>query len=82
MPDLREDLAALRIDRHAERPPRRWIAWLVVLTVVCAAGFGVWTWITREQPIQVETVTVAERAAGGQAAVLNASGYVSSRTDS
>jgi HlyD family secretion protein len=79
MPDLREDLAALRIDRQPDRPPRRWIAWLAVLIVVCAAGIGVWTWITRERPIQVETVTVSERAAGSQAAVLNASGYVTAR---
>jgi RND family efflux transporter MFP subunit len=79
MPDLREDLAALRIDRQPDRPPRRWIAWLAVVIVVCAAGIGVWTWITRERPIQVETVTVSERAAGSQAAVLNASGYVTAR---
>ena len=79
MSDLREDLAALRIDRDPERPPRRWIAWLAVLIVICAAGIGVWTWITRERPIQVETVTVSERAAGSQAAVLNASGYVTAR---
>jgi RND family efflux transporter MFP subunit len=79
MSDLREDLAALRIDRYPERPPRRWIAWLALLIVICAAGIGAWTWITRERPIQVETVTVSERAAGSQAAVLNASGYVTAR---
>jgi RND family efflux transporter MFP subunit len=79
MPDLREDLAALRIDRDPERPPRRWIAWLALLIVICAAGIGVWRWITRDRPIQVETVTVSERAAGSQAAVLNASGYVTAR---
>ncbi|MET0213787.1 MAG: efflux RND transporter periplasmic adaptor subunit [Vicinamibacterales bacterium] len=79
MPDLREDLAALRIDRHPERPPRRWIGWLVLLIVICAAGIGAWTWSTRERPIQVETVAVSERAAGSQAAVLNASGYVTAR---
>jgi RND family efflux transporter MFP subunit len=52
---------------------------LALLIVICAAGIGVWTWITRERPIQVETVTVSERAAGSQAAVLNASGYVTAR---
>jgi len=76
---LREDLAALRIDRQPDRPPRRWIAWLAVLIVVCAAAIGLWTWLTRERPIQVETATVSERAAGSQAAVLNASGYVTAR---
>src|SRR5262245_58596059 len=79
MSDLREDLAALRIDRQPDRPPRRWIGWLAVLIVICGAGIGAWTWITREQPIQVEPVTVSERAAGSQAAVLNASGYVTAR---
>ena len=79
MADLREDLAALRIDRQPDRPPRRWIAWLAVLILICGAGIAVWTWIARERPIQVETVTVSERAAGSQAAVLNASGYVTAR---
>jgi RND family efflux transporter MFP subunit len=79
MPDIREDLAALRIERPPERPRRRWIAWSVLAILVCAAGVAAWQWSTRERPIQVETVAVLERAAGTQAAVLNASGYVTAR---
>ena len=36
-------------------------------------------WVTRERPIEVEVAEVTERAAGTQAAVLNASGYVTAR---
>ena len=79
MPDIREDLAALRIERPPERPRRRWIAWSALVILVCAAGVAAWQWSTRERPIQVETVAVLERAAGTQAAVLNASGYVTAR---
>jgi RND family efflux transporter MFP subunit len=35
--------------------------------------------VTRERPIEVQTATATERAAGAQAAVLNASGYVTAR---
>jgi RND family efflux transporter MFP subunit len=79
MPDLHEDLAALRLDRQPDRPRRGWIAWLAIPIVVCAAGIGLWTWVTRERPTQVETATVSERAAGSQATVLNAAGYVTAR---
>ena len=79
MPDLKDDLAALRIEREPERPARRWVAWLVLLVVVAAAGAAAWRWLAREQPIEVETATVSQRAAGTQAAVLNAAGYVTAR---
>jgi RND family efflux transporter MFP subunit len=79
MPDLKHDLAALRIDRAPERPARRWVLWVVALIVTVAAGYAAWRWAGRERPIEVETVAVAERAAGTQAAVLNASGYVTAR---
>jgi RND family efflux transporter MFP subunit len=79
MPDIREDLAALRIERPPERPRRRWMARSALVIFICAAGVAAWQWSTRERPIQVETVAVSERAAGTQAAVLNASGYVTAR---
>jgi RND family efflux transporter MFP subunit len=79
MPDLKDDLAALRIEREPERPARRWVAWLVLLLVIAAAGAAAWRWLAREQPIEVETATVSQRAAGTQAAVLNAAGYVTAR---
>jgi len=79
--DLKNELAALRI----ERPPmeadggRGWVKWVVLLVFLGGAGYAGWTWLTRERPLEVEVVTVTERAAGAQATVLNASGYVTAR---
>jgi RND family efflux transporter MFP subunit len=42
-------------------------------------GGGGWVWATRERPIEVQVAPVAERPRGTQAAVLNASGYVTAR---
>ena len=79
MPDLKDDLAALRLEREPDRPGRRWVAWLVVAVIAGAGGYAAWRWMSRERPIEVETATVSERAAGTQAAVLNAAGYVTAR---
>ena len=80
MADLKDDLAALKIDRRPESAGAgRWVLWLVVLVIVGAAGVGAWQWVTRERPVEVQTATVSQRAAGTQAAVLNASGYVTAR---
>jgi RND family efflux transporter MFP subunit len=79
MPDLKDDLSALRIEREPDRPARRWVAWLLVLLIAGAGGFAGWRWFTRERPVEVQTATVSERAAGTQAAVLNATGYVTAR---
>jgi HlyD family secretion protein len=80
MSELKDELAALRIEREPYRPRgRRWVMWAVMLVVFAAAGAGLWWWLTRERPIEVEAATVTARAAGTQAAVLNASGYVTAR---
>jgi RND family efflux transporter MFP subunit len=80
MPELKDDLAALRIERAPERPgAARWVVWIGLLVVLAAFGFGVWRWTTRVRPVEVEAANVSERAAGAQAAVLNASGYVTAR---
>jgi HlyD family secretion protein len=77
---LKQDLAALRIERAPDRPGLgRWIAWAFVLLVIAAGGAGAWMWVTRERPPDVQVAAVTERAAGTQAAVLNASGYVVAR---
>ena len=53
MPDLKDDLAALRIEREPHRPGRRWVPWLVVIAIVAAGGVGAWRWLTRERPVEV-----------------------------
>ena len=80
MAELKDDLAALRIEREPDSASnRRWIGWVVLAIVLLAAGAGLWWWLSRERPVEVEVVTVSSRQAGAQAAVLNASGYVTAR---
>jgi RND family efflux transporter MFP subunit len=78
--DSIDDLSALRIERTPMAPPRRgWVKWLVLLVALGGGGAGAWAWFTRPRPIEVEVATVTTRAAGAQASVLNASGYVTAR---
>ena len=78
--DLKSDLAALRIERTPERPGgRRWALGLLILALIGSAGAGAWAWATRERPMEVEVTTATARAAGVQARVLDASGYVTAR---
>src|SRR3954470_23890253 len=80
MNDLKKDLDALRIEREPEGPgAARWIVWTGLVLLLAAAGGGGYRWFTRERPVQVQVATVSVRAAGTQAAVLNASGYVVAR---
>jgi RND family efflux transporter MFP subunit len=75
-----DDLSALKIEREPLRTGgSRWVTWVAVLVVLGTAGFAGWRWFTRERPIEVEVTNVTERAAGTQASVLNASGYVTAR---
>ncbi len=80
MTSLQNDLAALKIDHRPDRRGvGRWIAWLVVIVLLSSLGWSAYAWLTRERPIEVQVATATERAAGAQAAVLNASGYVTAR---
>ncbi|OFW41046.1 MAG: hypothetical protein A3J29_13655 [Acidobacteria bacterium RIFCSPLOWO2_12_FULL_67_14b] len=80
MTESTDDLSALRIEREPMRTDSRgWVKWLVLLVLIGGAGAGGWAWWTRERPIEVEVATLTERAAGTQASVLNASGYVTAR---
>jgi len=74
-----DELSALRIERPPLAPERRWVKWVVLWLLMVAAGAGLWQWMTRERPLEVEVATVTQRAAGAQASVLNASGYVTAR---
>jgi RND family efflux transporter MFP subunit len=75
--ELKDDLAALHIDRAPLSPEgrRRWVMWVVLLVLLAGGGYTVYAWLT----LEVEVATVTERAAGTQASVLNASGYVTAR---
>src|SRR5690242_18274113 len=78
--DFKKDLDALRIQRGPERSGlARALGWLVVLAILAATGWAGWIWMVRERPLDVQVATVSERASGAQAAVLNASGYVTAR---
>src|ERR1051325_6185083 len=80
MSDLKRALDALVIEREPERAGLgRWIVWTGLIILLAAGGFGVYRWFTRERPVEVQVATVTARAAGTQAAVLNASGYVVAR---
>jgi RND family efflux transporter MFP subunit len=78
--ESKDDLAALRIEREPLELNRgRWVKWFVVFLIIGAAGAGVWFWVNRERPLEVEVARLTQRAAGTQASVLNASGYVTAR---
>jgi RND family efflux transporter MFP subunit len=75
-----DDLSALRIEREPlDAGSRNWGKWVFLLIVLAAAGGGAWFWFNRPRPVEVEVASVTERAAGAQASVLNASGYVTAR---
>ena len=80
MAETSDDLSALRIEREPlDARNRGWGKWVFILLLFAGMGGGAWYWLTRERPIEVELATVTERAAGTQASVLNASGYVTAR---
>jgi HlyD family secretion protein len=75
-----DDLSALRIEREPlTTGGRRWGRWVVLLLLAAAIGGGAYWWTHRVVPLEVEVATVTSRAAGTQASVLNASGYVTAR---
>jgi RND family efflux transporter MFP subunit len=78
--DLKDDLAALRIERPAGHSGvARVVVWVLALVVLAGLARAAWVWATRERPLEVQVAPVKERAMGTQAAVLNASGYVTAR---
>jgi RND family efflux transporter MFP subunit len=79
MPTLKDELAALKIERSAESRSRPWLKWIVLVAIVGAVGTAGARYASRARPVEVETAGVVQRAAGAQAAVLNASGYVTAR---
>lgn len=79
MPNLKEELAALKIERPAAPRPRPWVKPAIGVVLLAVLAVGVWSYVTRPRPLEVDTGAVTQRAADVQAAVLNASGYVTAR---
>jgi RND family efflux transporter MFP subunit len=79
--ELKDDLAALRIERAPISPEagRPWVKWVVLLVLLGGGGYAAYAYVNRERPAEVEVAAVTQRAAGAQASVLNASGYVTAR---
>jgi RND family efflux transporter MFP subunit len=87
MPELKDELASLRIDRDAP-PPRRWRLPLLLL-VLAAAGVGGWFYLGKARPVfgavEVETVQPTVETTSGPGAgtpILTASGYLVARRQS
>ena len=56
MPDLKEDLAALRLQREPDvHSNRRWVGWVLVAVFIAAGGVAVWWWVSRERAVEVQT---------------------------
>jgi HlyD family secretion protein len=82
MSDLSTDLAGLHIERTPERrSSRRWVIWVTLVVLVLGAGAAAGWWVMHDRPIEVQVASVTQRAAGAQASVLNASGYVTARRE-
>jgi RND family efflux transporter MFP subunit len=77
----RELLDQLRIDRSADRPPRRrGRRYAIIAIALVAAAVGAWLGWARMRPPTVQlTVARAATAGGGPGSVLDASGYVTAR---
>jgi RND family efflux transporter MFP subunit len=73
-------LSQLRIDRGADRPPRRRGRLLAVAALVLAVGAAaVWFGVARARPPVVKTAVARAAIQGGPGSVLDASGYVTAR---
>jgi RND family efflux transporter MFP subunit len=80
MSELKDDLAALKIERAPEsRVSFAWVKWVVLLLILGGAVYATYKYVTRERPVEVEVAQVTERAAGTQATLLSGTGYVTAR---
>lgn len=76
-------LDQLRIDRTRPEPPRRNAGIIMAVAGLIAVAAAIVWWLTRPQPLEVQTATAREIAGGdsGSRTVLNASGYVVARRE-
>ena len=79
-PNLKDELASLRIDSSARGGGSRRGVWILVV-ILGAVVAGGWLWSRRVEAADVKTAVVAAETGAGPApgAVLNASGYVTAR---
>jgi RND family efflux transporter MFP subunit len=79
--NLKDDLAALKIEHSDRGGGARTGVWVTVIVLVALVGVGGWYWASRLQAAEVKVAPVMAKSAGaiGGAAVLNASGYVTAR---
>ena len=81
MANLKDDLAALKIDQSDRGGGARTGLWVTATVLVALVGVGGWYWASKLQAAEVKVAPVMAKSAGsvGGAAVLNASGYVTAR---
>ena len=81
MANLKDDLAALKIEHSDRGGSARTGVWVTVIVLVALVGGGGWYWASKLQAAEVKVAPVMAKSAGaiGGAAVLNASGYVTAR---
>ena len=81
MANLKDDLAALKIDHSDRGGGGRTGIWATVILLVAIAGVGGWYWTSKLQAAEVTVAPATSKSTGGAAAgaVLNASGYVTAR---
>jgi RND family efflux transporter MFP subunit len=78
--NLKEDLAALRIDHSERAQTGRTGVWITLAVVVLLGAAGGWYWSSSVQAASVRVAPVATKSgSAGPGAVLNASGYVTAR---
>jgi RND family efflux transporter MFP subunit len=80
-PNLKDDLASLRIDSSARAGGRGRSVWAFLFILAIAVAAGGWFWARREPVIDVKTATVTVPKGAGSTAteVLKGSGYVVAR---
>ena len=81
MSNLKEDLAALKIEHSDRGGGVRKGPWLVAVLLIGTVAAGGWYWSVRLQAASVKVAAVTAKTSGSSSAgaVLNASGYVTAR---
>jgi RND family efflux transporter MFP subunit len=79
--NLKEELAALKIDHSDRGGGARKGFWIVAVLLIASVAAGGWYWSVRLQAAQVKVAAVTAKTSGASSpgAVLNASGYVTAR---